>query len=240
MIRIIPAIDIINGQCVRLSEGDFSRQKTYSSSPVEVAQHFEAHGITHLHLVDLDGARERKPINLAVLESIAAKTNLHIDFGGGIQSDESIGMAFNAGAKQITAGSIAVREPELVESWLKRYGAESIIVGADFKNNTISINAWAEQSDLTLTNFVVQYLNLGAKNFVCTDVSKDGMLQGPATKTYQELAAHLTAANIIASGGVTTLQDVADLEAANVFGVIIGKALYEGTITLSDLKPYLC
>ena len=240
MIRIIPAIDIINGQCVRLSEGDFSRQKTYSSSPVDVAQHFEAHGITHLHLVDLDGARARKPINLAVLENIASKTNLHIDFGGGIQSDESIEMAFNAGAKQITAGSIAVREPEIVQNWLKKFGPECIIVGADFKDNTISINAWAEQSELTLTNFLGQYLTSGAKNFVCTDVSKDGMLQGPATKTYQELAEKYPTANIIASGGVTTFQDVADLAAANVFGVIIGKALYEGTIQLSELKPYLC
>jgi len=240
MIRIIPAIDIINGQCVRLAEGDFARQKTYDSSPLEVAKRYEANGITNLHVVDLDGARARKPVNLAVLESIAAHTNLQIDFGGGIQSQEAIDLAFNAGARQITAGSIAVREPATVAGWLQKYGSERIIIGADFKDNTISINAWAEQSDLTLTNFIANYLVKNAKNFICTDVSKDGMLQGPATTTYGELVNKYPQANIIASGGVTTVQDIEDLQAASVYGVIIGKAIYEGTISLQDLKPYLC
>jgi len=240
MIRIIPAIDIINGQCVRLTEGDFSRQKTYNNSPLDVAKRFEASGITHLHVVDLDGARARKPVNMNILESIAATTSLKIDFGGGIQSHEAINMAFNAGANQITAGSIAVREPATVAGWIQKYGSDRIIIGADFKANTISINAWAEQSDLTLASFISDYLAKGAKNFICTDVSKDGLLQGPATNTYQELVHNHPQADIIASGGVTTLQDVEDLQAANVYGVIIGKAIYEGTISLSDLKPYLC
>ena len=240
MIRIIPAIDIINGQCVRLSEGDFSRQKTYDASPLNVAKRFEANGITHLHVVDLDGARARKPVNMAVLESIASNTNLKIDFGGGIQSEEAIEQAFNAGASQITAGSIAVREPATVQNWLQKYGPERIIIGADFKGNTISINAWADQSDLTLENFIADYLSKGARNFICTDVSKDGMLQGPATTTYTTLAQTYPQANIIASGGVTTIHDIEELQAANVYGVIIGKAIYEGTILLQDLKPYLC
>lgn len=240
MIRIIPAIDIINGQCVRLSEGDFSRQKTYDSSPVDVAKRFEDQGVQYLHLVDLDGARARKPVNLAVLESIAAGTSLQIDFGGGIQSKESIEQAFSAGARQITAGSIAVREPELVKGWLAQYGAKRIIIGADFRDNTISINAWAEQSDLTLEAFIADYLQVGGQSFICTDVSKDGMLQGPATDTYRHLVQTYPGAEIIASGGVTTIQDLEQLEAAGVPGAIIGKALYEGTITFSDLKRFLC
>lgn len=240
MMRIIPAIDIINGQCVRLTEGDFSQQKTYDSNPVEVAKRFEGQGITHLHLVDLDGARARKPVNLAVLESIASATQLHIDFGGGIQSDEAIERAFSAGANQITAGSIAVREPALVSQWLEKYGAERIIIGADFRDNTISINAWADQSEITVAGFVSDYLQKGAKTFICTDVSKDGKLQGPATATYTGLVKTYPEANIVASGGVTTIQDVADLQAAGLFGAIIGKAIYEGTITLLELKKYLC
>jgi phosphoribosylformimino-5-aminoimidazole carboxamide ribotide isomerase len=240
MIRIIPAIDIINGQCVRLSEGDFSRQKTYDSSPLDVAKRFEAQGVKYLHLVDLDGARARKPVNLAVLESIAAGTSLQIDFGGGIQSPESIEQAFSAGARQITAGSIAVREPELVQGWLTQYGADRIIIGADFRDNTISINAWADQSDLGLETYIAGYLAVGGHSFICTDVSKDGMLQGPATATYRHLVHTYPAAEIIASGGVTTIRDLEELDEAGVQGAIIGKAIYEGTITFPDLKRFLC
>ena len=240
MMRIIPAIDIINGQCVRLTEGDFNQQKTYSSSPVEVAKQFEGEGITHLHLVDLDGARARKPVNLAVLENIAAQTSLHIDYGGGIQSQEAITQAFSAGAKQITAGSIAVREPETVTQWLQTFGADKIIIGADFRDNTIAINAWADQSDLLLISFISDYGQKGAKYFICTDVSKDGKLQGPATATYKNLVAAYPEINMIASGGVTTIQDIMQLQEAGLFGAIIGKAIYEGTITLKDLKPFLC
>ncbi|MGV3589216.1 MAG: 1-(5-phosphoribosyl)-5-[(5-phosphoribosylamino)methylideneamino]imidazole-4-carboxamide isomerase [Adhaeribacter sp.] len=240
MMRIIPAIDIINGQCVRLTEGDFSQQKTYDSNPVEVARRFEGEGITHLHLVDLDGARARKPINLAVLEAIASATNLDIDFGGGIQSQDAIEQAFSAGADHITAGSIAVREPETVTQWLEKYGTDRIYIGADFRDNTISINAWADQSDVTVTDFVSDYLAKGGNTFICTDVSKDGKLQGPATATYTNLVKTFPGAKIIASGGVTTIQDLEELKAAGLFGAIIGKAIYEGTITLPELKRFIC
>lgn len=240
MMKIIPAIDIINGQCVRLTEGDFKQQKTYNTNPVAVAQQFEDAGLTHLHLVDLDGARARKPVNLAVLEAIARATRLHIDFGGGIQSSEAIEQAFSAGARQITAGSIAVREPDTVSQWLKQYGADRIFIGADFRGNTISINAWADQSDVTVADFVADYLNKGARTFICTDVSKDGKLQGPATLTYSDLVKTYPAAQVIASGGVTTVQDLEALKAAGLAGAIIGKAIYEGTITLPELKTFVC
>ncbi|RAU83174.1 1-(5-phosphoribosyl)-5-[(5-phosphoribosylamino)methylideneamino]imidazole-4-carboxamide isomerase [Pontibacter arcticus] len=240
MMEIIPAIDIIGGQCVRLSEGDFARQTTYNSNPLEVAKMFEANGITRLHLVDLDGARAKKPVNLAVLESIATNTNLTIDFGGGLQSDEAVQQAFDAGAKQITAGSIAVREPEKVKSWLIKYGAEKIIIGADFKGTNIAIAAWTEESQFSLQDFMAGYVKTGAKLFICTDVSKDGMLQGPSMNTYRHLRLTLPEAGLIASGGVTTIQDLEELQEIGVTGAIIGKAIYEGTIDLKDLARFLC
>ncbi|GAB2784409.1 phosphoribosylformimino-5-aminoimidazole carboxamide ribotide isomerase [Hymenobacter luteus] len=237
--EIIPAIDLINGQCVRLTEGDFSQQTTYDSDPLAVAQRFEQHGVKRLHLVDLDGARAKQPVNLPVLERIARHTALEIDFGGGLQSEEAVRQAFGAGARQITAGSIAVREPETVAGWLRVFGAECIIVGADFRDNFISINAWAEQSERTLQEFVADYLTAGASTFICTDVSKDGKLQGPALATYQQLREQLPAAQLVASGGVTTLADVEALAAIGMHGAIIGKAIYEGTITLAELQPWL-
>ena len=240
MIQIIPAIDIIGGQCVRLTEGDFSQQKTYASNPVEVAKQFEAAGLTHLHLVDLDGARAREPKNLVILEAIATQTKLKIDFGGGIQSDESIQLAFNAGATQITAGSIAVREPEKVQDWLTRFGSEKIIIGADFRDGFISINAWADQSTTSLHDFIKDYLAKGGLTFICTDVSKDGKLQGPAIDTYSKLVIEFPGAKFIASGGVTTINDLEELNSAGVTGAIIGKAIYEGTIALADLKKFVC
>ncbi|QNF35078.1 1-(5-phosphoribosyl)-5-[(5-phosphoribosylamino)methylideneamino]imidazole-4-carboxamide isomerase [Adhaeribacter swui] len=240
MIQIIPAIDIINGQCVRLTEGDFNQQKTYANNPVEVAKQFEAAGLTRLHLVDLDGARAKQPKNLAVLEAIANQTNLKIDFGGGIQSDSAIQEVFNAGASQITAGSIAVREAAKVQDWLTTYGAEKIIIGADFRDNFISINAWAEQSTVSLQDFIGQYIASGATTFICTDVSKDGKLQGPATAIYSELVKTNPGTAFIASGGVTTIKDLDELEAAGVSGAIIGKAIYEGTIALADLNRFVC
>lgn len=240
MIQIIPAIDIINGQCVRLTEGDFTQQKTYNNNPVEVAKQFEAAGLTRLHLVDLDGARAKQPQNLAVLEAIAIQTNLVIDFGGGIQSDDAIKQAFNAGAHQITAGSIAVREFTKVQDWLITFGPNKIIIGADFRDNYISINAWADQSTVTLKDFIQQYVSEGAQTFICTDVSKDGKLQGPATQTYAQLVKAAPGINFIASGGVTTVQDLEELNAAGVTGAIIGKAIYEGTITLADLNRFVC
>ncbi|OUJ74741.1 1-(5-phosphoribosyl)-5-[(5-phosphoribosylamino)methylideneamino]imidazole-4-carboxamide isomerase [Hymenobacter crusticola] len=237
--EIIPAIDLINGQCVRLTEGDFAQQTTYDNDPLAVAQRFEQHGVRRLHLVDLDGARAKRPVNLPVLERIARQTQLTIDFGGGLQSEDAVRQAFDAGAAQITAGSIAVREPETVRNWLQTFGAEKIIVGADFRNNHISINAWAEQSERTLAEFIGEYLGAGATTFVCTDVSKDGKLQGPALESYQALRAQFPAAQLVASGGVTTLADVEALAEAGLYGAIIGKAIYEGTIKLEELKKFL-
>ncbi|MDO6391528.1 1-(5-phosphoribosyl)-5-[(5-phosphoribosylamino)methylideneamino]imidazole-4-carboxamide isomerase [Pontibacter sp. BT731] len=240
MMDIIPAIDLIDGQCVRLTEGDFAQQTTYDSNPLEVAKRFEANGIKRLHLVDLDGARARKPVNLNVLESIAANTSLTIDFGGGLQSDEAVQQAFDAGAAQITAGSIAVREPEKVKNWLLEYGADKIIIGADFKGTNIAISAWTEESKYPLQDFMSGYLTTGAKLFICTDVSKDGKLQGPSINTYRHLKLTLPEAQLIASGGVTTVQDLEELQEIGVKGAIIGKAIYEGTITLKDLARFLC
>ncbi|GAB3832829.1 1-(5-phosphoribosyl)-5-[(5-phosphoribosylamino)methylideneamino]imidazole-4-carboxamide isomerase [Hymenobacter jeollabukensis] len=237
--EIIPAIDLIGGQCVRLTEGDFAQQTTYDSDPLAVAQRFEQHGLRRLHLVDLDGARARQPVNLAVLERLARHTTLHIDFGGGLQHEDAVRQAFDAGAAQITAGSIAVREPATVQHWLRTFGAERIIIGADFRDQRIAINAWAEQSERTLRGFVAEYLAAGARSFVCTDVSKDGKLQGPALETYQQLRAQLPAAQLVASGGVTTVADLEALAALGMHGAIIGKAIYEGTISLPELARFV-
>ncbi|MCB2377003.1 1-(5-phosphoribosyl)-5-[(5-phosphoribosylamino)methylideneamino]imidazole-4-carboxamide isomerase [Hymenobacter sp. BT635] len=237
--EIIPAIDLIGGQCVRLTEGDFAQQTTYDADPLAVAQRFEAAGVRRLHLVDLDGARARQPVNLPVLESIARHTSLVIDFGGGLQSEQAVRQAFDAGAAQITAGSIAVREPATVQHWLQTFGADRILIGADFRDNHISINAWAEQSERTVAEFIRGYLTDGATTFVCTDVSKDGKLQGPSLVTYRELRTQLPAARLVASGGVTTLADVEALVEVGMHGAIIGKAIYEGTITLADLRTFL-
>ncbi|RAK70076.1 1-(5-phosphoribosyl)-5-[(5-phosphoribosylamino)methylideneamino]imidazole-4-carboxamide isomerase [Hymenobacter edaphi] len=237
--EIIPAIDLIGGQCVRLTEGDFAQQTTYDSDPLAVAQRFEQHGLRRLHLVDLDGARAKQPVNLAVLERLARHTTLHIDFGGGLQHEDAVRQAFDAGAAQITAGSIAVREPETVQHWLRTFGAGRIIIGADFRDEHIAINAWAEQSERTLQEFVAGYLAAGAHTFVCTDVRKDGKLQGPALETYQQLRGQLPAARLVASGGVTTVADLQALAALGMHGAIIGKAIYEGTISLAELAPFV-
>ena len=237
--EIIPAIDLINGQCVRLSAGDFARQTTYDADPVAVARRFADAGVRRLHLVDLDGARAGRPINLAVLEAIAAQTSLDIDAGGGIQSDESLTQVFNAGARHVTAGSVAVRQPALVQRWLQVHGPEAVYIGADFKGDRILISAWAEESELTLRTFLADKLAAGASTFICTDVSKDGLLQGPAIATYQQLMQDFPTAHFIASGGVSTLADVEELAAAGMHGAIIGKALYEGAISLHELQRFL-
>jgi phosphoribosylformimino-5-aminoimidazole carboxamide ribotide isomerase len=237
--NIIPAIDLINGSCVRLTGGDFARQTTYSADPLAQAQYFEQLGATRLHLVDLDGARAREPRQLAVLERIASHTKLHIDFGGGIQTTQAAEQAFAAGAAQLTAGSIAAREPALVGEWLARFGAERIIIGADFKGEYIAVSAWTEQSDKTLTGFIGAYLAAGATTFICTDVSRDGQLQGPATDTYAALRQQFPAALFVASGGVTTVADVAAMRDLGMSGAIIGKAIYEGTITEAKLRAEL-
>jgi phosphoribosylformimino-5-aminoimidazole carboxamide ribotide isomerase len=238
-VEIIPAIDLINGQCVRLSAGDFARQTTYDADPVAVARRFADAGLRRLHLVDLDGARAGRPINLAVLEAIATATTLEIDAGGGIQTEEALTQVLSAGAKHATAGSLAVREPTLVQAWLSRLGADAVYLGADFRGEHILINAWASQSALTLTDFITDYLAAGATTFICTDVSKDGLLQGPATATYGNLIKQFPTARFIASGGVTTLADLEQLAELGMYGAIIGKALYEGTISLPDLRRFL-
>ena len=237
--EIIPAIDLINGQCVRLSAGDFARQTTYDSDPVAVAKRFADAGVTRLHLVDLDGARAGRPVNLAVLEAIATQTTLVIDAGGGIQSDESLTQVLNAGARHATAGSLAVREPAIVQRWLHDFGSDAVFLGADFKDEYILVNAWTEQSQLRLSDFIAGYLAAGATTFICTDVSKDGLLKGPSLSAYQQILQQFPPLRLIASGGVTTVGDLEALAAAGLHGAIIGKALYEGTITLPELRPFL-
>jgi len=238
-VELIPAIDLINGQCVRLSAGDFGRQTTYDADPLAVAQRFEAAGVRRLHLVDLDGAKAGRPVNLAVLEAIARHTSLQIDAGGGIQDDTSLSRVLAAGASHVTAGSLAVRSPNVVEKWLATHGAATIFLGADFKGEHIMVNAWLDKSEWTLAAFIEKYLAAGGTTFICTDVSKDGLLQGPALTTYTHLVQQYPTAKFVASGGVTTVADLEALAEAGLHGAIIGKALYEGTIALPDLQRFL-
>ncbi|MDH4461949.1 MAG: 1-(5-phosphoribosyl)-5-[(5-phosphoribosylamino)methylideneamino]imidazole-4-carboxamide isomerase [Flectobacillus sp.] len=235
MIQIIPAIDIIGGKCVRLTQGDYAQQKTYNENPLEVAQSFEDAGITRLHLVDLDGAKQKRIINHKVLETLASKTKLHIDFGGGVQSDEMIQLAFDYGAKQVTGGSVAVKNPELFESWLQSYGGEKIILGADARDEKIAISGWEEATEKSVYEFVGEYIKKGAKYTISTDVAKDGLLQGPSFDLYQNLQDQYPDLHIIASGGVATFDDIVKLNEMNIFGVIVGKAIYEGRVTLKQL-----
>lgn len=240
MIRIIPAIDIIDGKCVRLSEGDFDRKKVYDQDPLNVAQRFEEAGVSHLHLVDLDGARQKKIVNWAVLEKIASKTDLQIDFGGGVQSDQDLRTAFDCGAQQITAGSIAVKEESVVLQWLEEYGSEKIILGADSKEGKIAVSGWTEITVLNLHRFLSKYVDRGIRYAICTDVTKDGLLQGTNLNMYRAIKQKLPHLFLIASGGVTQIDEIESLDRIGVNGVIIGKALYEGQIELSQLKDYLC
>ena len=236
--RIIPAIDIINGKCVRLTKGDYATQKTYNENPVEVARSFEDAGIKYLHLVDLDGAKSGNIINHKVLESIATQTNLIIDFGGGVKSDTDIQKAFEYGASQITTGSIAVKNPEKVTEWLSQYGPDKIILGADCNNRKIAMNGWLHESDTDVLEFIQSYQKKGIKTVICTDIAKDGMLQGPSTNLYKEIIGSANI-NLIASGGITNIQDILDMKAIGCEGAIIGKALYEGKIELKELSK-LC
>jgi len=246
-VRIIPAIDIINGKCVRLTKGDYSTQKTYHEDPLEVAKSFEDHGIEHLHLVDLDGAKSSHIVNYKVLESLASKTSLQIDFGGGLKSDEDLKIAFNSGAKQITGGSIAVKNPALFENWITAYGAEKIILGADTKNERIAISGWQEESDIKLIPFINTYLKKGIVYTICTDISKDGMLKGPSFNLYEKIIAETTRAKadkkenikLIASGGISSFSELPKLAHLGCEGVIIGKAIYENKISLKQLEQFI-
>lgn len=236
--RIIPAIDIIGGKCVRLTKGDYSTQKIYSENPLEVAQMFQDSGIQFLHLVDLDGAKSHQIVNYRTLEILASKTDLNIDFGGGIKSENDIKTAFECGAKQITVGSIAAQNPDLMLEWIQQYGSENIILGADCKNRMIATNGWLENSNLNVISFIKNYKNKGAKYGIVTDIDKDGMLSGPAFELYEEILKK-TKINLIASGGITTIEEVKKLKNIGCEGAIIGKAIYEGTINLKDLSE-LC
>lgn len=236
--RIIPAIDIIDGKCVRLSKGDYSTKKIYNENPIEVAKAFEGSGIQYLHLVDLDGAKANHIVNYKVLEQITSKTTLKIDFGGGLKSDEDLHIAFNSGARQITGGSIAVKQPKIFESWLLKYGAVKIILGADSKNEKIAVSGWQEESDKEIIPFIKSYENKGIKYVICTDIAKDGMLEGPSFELYKRILKNTRDIKLIASGGVSSLSDLNALEDIGCEAAIIGKALYEGHIQLRDLETF--
>ena len=233
--RIIPAIDIIDGKCVRLSKGDYDTKKIYNENPVEVAKEFEDFGIQYLHLVDLDGAKAKKIINQKVIEDIAKNTDLIIDFGGGIRSDEDLQIAFDSGAKKVTLGSVAVVNPEMCLAWLEKFGTEKLILGADCLDRKIKTSGWLENSETDVVDFIKEYQKKGFKEVVCTDISKDGMLQGPSTALYQEIIENSTI-ELIASGGISNIEDVQKMKEIGCAGIIIGKAIYEGRISLEDLR----
>ncbi|WP_138994864.1 1-(5-phosphoribosyl)-5-[(5-phosphoribosylamino)methylideneamino]imidazole-4-carboxamide isomerase [Larkinella sp. C7] len=237
--HIIPAIDLIEGKAVRLTQGDYNQKKEYNARPLEVAQQFEDAGLTRLHLVDLDGAKEKRVVNWKVLELIAAKTRLHIDFGGGVQSDEDLRMVFECGAKQVTGGSIAVKKPDVFEKWLSQFGPETIILGADAKNEKIAVSGWEEDTQVWVYDFVEKYVEKGVKYIISTDVAKDGLLEGPSFDLYRNLQDRFPDLNIIASGGVSGMSDLEVLADMNLFGVIVGKAIYEGRVTLKELSMFL-
>jgi len=237
--EIIPAIDIIGGKCVRLTQGDYSQKTEYGDNPLEMAQEFEQAGIRRLHLVDLDGARGKRIINKAVLESVAQNTSLKVDFGGGVQSDEDIELAFQCGAAQVTGGSIAVRNPELFEKWLRLYGSEKIILGADAKDRKIAIGGWEETTASDVISFIQDYYAKGIRYVICTDVAKDGLLQGPSVALYKDILEEIPGIQLIASGGVSSIEDLEELEKCGVYGVIVGKAFYEGRISLAELAAFV-
>ena len=237
--RIIPAIDIIDGKCVRLSKGDYSTKKIYSENPLEVAKQFEAHGIKYLHLVDLDGAKSKHIVNHKILEEIASNTTLKVDFGGGLKTSNDLRIAFECGANQVTGGSIAVKSPETFNDWLQTFGSEKIILGADAIDQKVAISGWMEDSALELIPFVQKYLEAGISYVICTDISKDGMLQGPSFDLYQQIIAETKIVKLIASGGISTFEELPKLAEIGCEGVIIGKAIYENRINLKELEKYV-
>jgi phosphoribosylformimino-5-aminoimidazole carboxamide ribotide isomerase len=237
--RIIPAIDIIDGKCVRLSKGDYDTKIIYNENPLEVAKSFEAHGIEYLHLVDLDGAKSSKIVNYKILEKIATQTSLKIDFGGGLKSDDDLKIAFESGANQITGGSIAVKNRAIFEKWISEYGSEKIILGADAKDEKIAVSGWLEDSDEDLIPFIQDYQTKGIQYVICTDIAKDGMLEGPSFDLYEKILTEAKGVKLIASGGISTFDELPKLAELGCEGTIIGKAIYEGRITLKQLENYI-
>ncbi|MHC0445215.1 1-(5-phosphoribosyl)-5-[(5-phosphoribosylamino)methylideneamino]imidazole-4-carboxamide isomerase [Flavobacterium sp. 3-218] len=237
--RIIPAIDIIEGKCVRLSKGDYDTKIIYNENPLEVAKSFEAHGIEYLHLVDLDGAKSSKIVNYKILEQIASQTSLKIDFGGGLKSDDDLRIAFESGANQITGGSIAVKNRTIFEKWISEYGTEKIILGADAKDEKIAVSGWLEESNEDLIPFIQDYQSKGIQYVICTDIAKDGMLQGPSFDLYAKILAEAKEVKLIASGGISTFDELPKLAELGCEGTIIGKAIYEGRISLKQLENFI-
>lgn len=237
--RIIPAIDIIDGKCVRLSKGDYNTKKVYNEDPVEVAKKFENSGIEYLHLVDLDGAKSKHIVNYKILEKISSQTNLKIDFGGGLRSDEDLHIAFESGANQITGGSIAVKNEIIFKSWLYKYGNNKIILGADAYNEKIAVSGWLEESDKELIPFVQKYQKIGIKYIICTDIAKDGMLEGPSFSLYQKMLEIIPDIKLIASGGISSFDELPRLAKLGCEGTIIGKAIYENRISLKQLEQFI-
>lgn len=235
MIELIPAIDLIDGKCVRLTKGDYNQKKIYNENPVEIAKGFEEMGFQRLHVVDLDGARSKHIVNVDVLRAITTETHLTVDFGGGIKSEDDIEKAFANGASMVTIGSIAVTQPELFLKWLDQYGADKLILGADVKNGMISINGWKEDSAEQLLPFLKKYIDHGVKNVLCTEISKDGTLQGPALSLYREIMDAYPQLHLIASGGVSSNEDIIALDQAGIPAVVFGKAFYEGRINIPEL-----
>ncbi|MFV0555099.1 MAG: 1-(5-phosphoribosyl)-5-[(5-phosphoribosylamino)methylideneamino]imidazole-4-carboxamide isomerase [Mangrovibacterium sp.] len=238
-IQIIPAIDLIDAKCVRLSQGDYAQKKIYNENPLEVAKMFEDAGIERLHLVDLDGAKAQHIVNHKVLETIATKTKLVIDFGGGLKSDDDLRIAFESGAQMITGGSIAVKKPEVFLNWLNKYGAERIILGADAKDKKIAVSGWQEVSELSIIDFLKDYTAKGVQQVISTDIAVDGMLTGPSLDLYAEMQAVLPDLHIIASGGIATMNDIEQLNAMGIQGVITGKAIYENRISLEEISRFI-
>lgn len=237
--RIIPAIDIIEGKCVRLSKGDYDTKIIYNENPLEVAKSFEAHGIEYLHLVDLDGAKSSKIVNYKILEQIATQTSLKIDFGGGLKSDDDLRIAFESGANQITGGSIAVKNRAIFEKWISEYGTDKIILGADAKDEKIAVSGWLEESNEDLVPFIQDYQSKGIQYVICTDIAKDGMLQGPSFDLYGKILAEANGIKLIASGGISTFDELPKLAELGCEGTIIGKAIYEGRISLKQLEDFI-
>ena len=238
-ITIIPAIDLIDAKCVRLSQGDYNQKTVYNENPLEVARMFEDAGITRLHLVDLDGAKAKHIVNYKVLETITTKTSLVIDFGGGLKSDEDLRIAFESGAQMITGGSIAVKDRETFLQWIEKYGSEKIILGADAKDKKIAVSGWQEVSELPILDFIESYTNRGIQKVISTDIARDGMLTGPSIDLYKEIMAQFPNLELIASGGIASMKDIHELDEMGVPGVITGKAIYEGKIKLEEINRFI-